>query len=209
MGAFEEPVLCPRQQSVPPHAFQGPVLSIVPFLTNQANMPPLPHRLLRCRGSMHAFPFSHSSSSTLAETFATRVLSLSLSLLDQPFSQPLLMDVCPNLGVEAHWLSLSLSHGYEHEPGRRHTTLTVLPICGAHQQYPLTDLVKNESTDGREKGVAVIVSINKLRNDAWKLPEDILDKAELQVPDCFPLPRYGVPRSVSLLVDKLLDGQVL
>lgn len=29
--------------------------------------------------------------------------------------------------------------------------------------------------------MAVIVSINKHRNDAWKLPEDILDKAELQV----------------------------
>ena len=27
------------------------------------------------------------------------------------------------------------------------------------QQYPLSDLVKNESNDGREKGVAVIVSI--------------------------------------------------
>lgn len=50
-----------------------------------------------------------------------------------------------------------------------------------HQQYPLSDLVKNESNDDRQKGVAVIVSINKLRNDAWKLPEDILDKAELQV----------------------------
>ncbi|CAM9177834.1 unnamed protein product [Ectocarpus sp. 4 AP-2014] len=55
------------------------------------------------------------------------------------------------------------------------------PGCGDVVEYPLTDLVKNESTDGREKGVAVIVSINKLRNDAWKLPEDILDKAELQV----------------------------
>lgn len=42
--------------------------------------------------------------------------------------------------------------------------------------------MKNESDDDRQKGVAVIVSINKLRNDAWKLPEDILDKAELQVP---------------------------
>ncbi|CAM9344472.1 unnamed protein product, partial [Ectocarpus fasciculatus] len=55
------------------------------------------------------------------------------------------------------------------------------PGCGDVVEYPLTDLVKSESTDGREKGVAVIVSINKLRNDAWKLPEDILDKAELQV----------------------------
>ena len=41
--------------------------------------------------------------------------------------------------------------------------------------------MKSETDDGREKGVAVIVSINKHRNDAWKLPEDILDKAELQV----------------------------
>lgn len=41
--------------------------------------------------------------------------------------------------------------------------------------------MKSETGDGREKGVAVIVSINKHRNDAWKLPEDILDKAELQV----------------------------
>lgn len=55
------------------------------------------------------------------------------------------------------------------------------PGCGDVVEYPLSDLVKNESNDDREKGVAVIVSINKLRNDAWKLPEDILDKAELQV----------------------------
>lgn len=48
-------------------------------------------------------------------------------------------------------------------------------------QYPLSDLVKSEADDDRERGVAVIVSINKHRNDAWKLPEDILDKAELQV----------------------------
>lgn len=41
--------------------------------------------------------------------------------------------------------------------------------------------MKDEANDGREKGVAVIVSINKHRNDAWTLPEDILDKAELQV----------------------------
>eukprot|EP00752_Nemacystus_decipiens_P007844 g7008.t1 len=55
------------------------------------------------------------------------------------------------------------------------------PGCGDVVEYPLSDLVKSESNDDREKGVAVIVSINKLRNDAWKLPEDILDKAELQV----------------------------
>ncbi|CAM9258870.1 unnamed protein product, partial [Hapterophycus canaliculatus] len=55
------------------------------------------------------------------------------------------------------------------------------PGCGDVVEYPLSELIKNESNDDREKGVAVIVSINKLRNDAWKLPEDILDKAELQV----------------------------
>lgn len=55
------------------------------------------------------------------------------------------------------------------------------PGCGDIVEYPLSDLVKSETDDGREKGVAVIVSINKHRNDAWKLPEDILDKAELQV----------------------------
>lgn len=48
-------------------------------------------------------------------------------------------------------------------------------------QYPLSERVKEEANDGREKGVAVIVSINKHRNDAWTLPEDILDKVELQV----------------------------
>lgn len=41
--------------------------------------------------------------------------------------------------------------------------------------------MKEEAADGREKGVAVIVSVNKNRNDAWKLPEDILDLAELEV----------------------------
>lgn len=51
----------------------------------------------------------------------------------------------------------------------------------AVEQYPLSDLVKEDAADGREKGVAVIVSINKNRNDAWKLPEDILDLAELEV----------------------------
>lgn len=56
-------------------------------------------------------------------------------------------------------------------------------------QYPLSNLVKEEANDGREKGVAVIVSINKQRNDAWKLPEDILDKAELQVSDLTVLTR--------------------
>ncbi|CAM9177607.1 unnamed protein product [Laminaria digitata] len=55
------------------------------------------------------------------------------------------------------------------------------PGCGDVVEYPLSDLVKSETDDDREKGVAVIVSINKHRNDAWKLPEDILDKAELQV----------------------------
>eukprot|EP00904_Undaria_pinnatifida_P011586 jgi/Undpi1/7558/HiC_scaffold_22.g10031.m1 len=55
------------------------------------------------------------------------------------------------------------------------------PGCGDIVEYPLSDLVKSETDDGRERGVAVIVSINKHRNDAWKLPEDILDKAELQV----------------------------
>ncbi|CAM9437079.1 unnamed protein product [Pylaiella littoralis] len=55
------------------------------------------------------------------------------------------------------------------------------PGCGDVVEYPLSDLVKKESDDDRQRGVAVIVSINKLRNDAWKLPEDILDKAELQV----------------------------
>eukprot|EP00903_Cladosiphon_okamuranus_P010911 g10307.t1 len=55
------------------------------------------------------------------------------------------------------------------------------PGCGDVVEYPLSEMVKNESNDDRQKGVAVIVSINKLRNDAWKLPEDILDKAELQV----------------------------
>lgn len=50
-------------------------------------------------------------------------------------------------------------------------------------QYPLSTLAKEEANDGREKGVGVIVSINKQRNDAWKLPEDILDKVELQVGD--------------------------
>lgn len=54
--------------------------------------------------------------------------------------------------------------------------------------------MKSETDDGREKGVAVIVSINKHRNDAWKLPEDILDKAELQVKVswCSRLPSFVV-----------------
>ncbi|CAM9541929.1 unnamed protein product, partial [Choristocarpus tenellus] len=56
-----------------------------------------------------------------------------------------------------------------------------LPACGDVVEYPLTDLVKQESGDGRERGVAVVVSINKDRNDAWQLPEDILNRAELQV----------------------------
>lgn len=57
----------------------------------------------------------------------------------------------------------------------KHACTTIMP------QYPLSDLAKREADDGRERGVAVIVSINKQRNDAWNLPEDILDRAELQV----------------------------
>lgn len=60
-------------------------------------------------------------------------------------------------------------------------TLTCCVLAGFGMQYPLSDLVKEEAGDDRVKGVAVIVSINKQRNDAWTLPEDILDRAELQV----------------------------
>lgn len=48
-------------------------------------------------------------------------------------------------------------------------------------QYPLSEAAREEAADGRVRGVGVIVSINKLRNDAWKLPDDLLDIAELQV----------------------------
>lgn len=41
--------------------------------------------------------------------------------------------------------------------------------------------MKRDAEDGREKGVGVIVTINKLRNDAWKLPTELLDRAEIQV----------------------------
>lgn len=58
--------------------------------------------------------------------------------------------------------------------------LYILHVYSA-SQYPLPDRVKEEAADGREKGVGVIVSINKNRNDAWKLPDDILDLAEIEV----------------------------
>lgn len=60
-------------------------------------------------------------------------------------------------------------------------TTKTAPTDVSPKKYPLSDLAKEEANDGRERGVAVIVSVNKYRNDAWKLPEDILDKAELQV----------------------------
>ncbi|CAD7699107.1 unnamed protein product [Ostreobium quekettii] len=47
-------------------------------------------------------------------------------------------------------------------------------------EYPLSDLVKDDLQDGREKGVGLLVGRNIDRGDADKLPEDVLDMCEIE-----------------------------
>lgn len=54
------------------------------------------------------------------------------------------------------------------------------PQSGDLVEYPLSDLVKSELQDGREKGVGLLVSRNKDRGDAKKLPIELLDLCEIE-----------------------------
>ena len=54
------------------------------------------------------------------------------------------------------------------------------PLTGDIVEYPLSDLVKSELQDGREKGVGLLVGRNKDRGDAAKLPDDLLGMCEIE-----------------------------
>ena len=54
------------------------------------------------------------------------------------------------------------------------------PMTGDVVEYPLSDLVKADLQDGRERGVGLLVGRNKDRGDASKLPPELLGLCEIE-----------------------------
>lgn len=54
------------------------------------------------------------------------------------------------------------------------------PMPGYIVEYPLSDVIKNELMDGRQKGVGLLVGRNMDRGDAKNLPTDQLDICEVE-----------------------------
>lgn len=54
------------------------------------------------------------------------------------------------------------------------------PGPGDIVEYPLSDIIKQDLMDGREKGVGLLVGRNRDRADAKNLPVDQLDLCEVE-----------------------------